>query len=60
MNILSNMLPKTQRKKKVGSGTEGNCEVSDMDVEGVSCGAAEVLMPPPTERRLRHTKSEQL
>lgn len=52
------MPPKAQRKKKGGSVSEANSEVSDMEVEIGSSGAPEVLMPPPAGRRLRHTESE--
>lgn len=52
------MPPKAQRKKKGGSMSEANSEVSDMEIEG-GAGAPERLMPPPAGRRLRHTESEQ-
>lgn len=52
------MPPKVVKKKK-GSVSEVNSETSDMEVDGGMGGSAEVLMPPPTGRRLRHTESEQ-
>lgn len=55
---VTEMPPKAQRKKKGGSMSKANSEVSDMEIEGDS-GAPEVLLPPTAGRRLRYTETEQ-